>query len=103
MKIYGYELHGGINAGPETNAVSKLKQFIEILQRWHFGSQHLSMMPGDEWLCSIEFGMNLAVLRKCTEQDMREQPVNVKTGGPFEPQEVEKWLQMALSSNPVGG
>jgi len=35
------------------------------------GYQSMSIIPGDEALCSIEFGMNVLALRKCTTEEQR--------------------------------
>jgi len=97
--VYGYKLHGGMNAGPKENTSNKIKQFIEILQRHHLGVPKLSIMPGDEWMCSVEFGMNLVVLRKCTEEDMAESPGRMPWDK-VDRKEVNQWLNDALLSNP---
>jgi len=98
--LYDYVFEGGINAGPKTNAVAKLKQFVEIMQRHHIGEPQLSIMPGDEWICSMEFGMNLVVLRKCTQQDLDEAPKRIEAFH-RDPEEVAQWLDNAKASNPT--
>jgi hypothetical protein len=65
--IYGYLLDKtGIYADANHSAVTKLTQFIHVLMRNHLGLDgEMSVMPNDNLICSIEFGMNLVLLRKC--------------------------------------
>jgi hypothetical protein len=72
---FGYKLEGtGFGTSPANNAVEKMKQFIDILARYQLHSPDLSIMDGDEAICSIEFGMNILVVKKCTKEAMRVRP-----------------------------
>jgi hypothetical protein len=72
---FGYKMEGtGFVTSPADNAVEKMKQFIDILARYQLHSPELSIMDGDEAICSIEFGMNILVVKKCTEEAMRNRP-----------------------------
>jgi hypothetical protein len=73
--IFGYKMQGtGFVTSPEYNAVEKMKQFIDILARFELQSPELSIMDGDDEICSIEFGMNILVVKKCARGTMRVWP-----------------------------
>ena len=46
----------------------------EVLVRFHIGARNLTVMPGDQDLCSMEWGMNIVKLRKCTRAEMARNP-----------------------------
>ncbi|CAE7675710.1 tylE [Symbiodinium pilosum] len=73
--VYGYGLPGrGILNGPDFNAVAKFKQFIDTLSRWSTNQLNLSIMEGDEQICSIEFGNNLVAFKKLGPSFMTASP-----------------------------
>ena len=39
--------------------VQKIEEIQQVLMRRHLGTRDLSVMPGDESLISVEWGMNL--------------------------------------------
>jgi hypothetical protein len=97
--IYGYPLHGGFNAGPDKSAVVKFMQLIHVLVRYQIGAEDdLSIMPGDDTICSIEWGMNLVVFRKCTAKESVNNPA--KNGKIYDQAEMKKWMEEARRTNP---
>lgn len=46
----------------------------DVLVRFHIGARNLTVMPGDQDLCSMEWGMNIVKLRKCTRAEMARNP-----------------------------
>jgi hypothetical protein len=98
--IYGYNLpNTGIGADAHHSAVAKLMQLQHVLVRHQIGAPELSVMPGDDTICSMEWGMNLVLLRKC----------GLPADGPgpeyasprmSNPREIAQWLQQARASNP---
>jgi len=102
-ELYGYYMNGtGIGSGPDRSAVSKLKQLVDVLARYQIGAPTLSVMPGDETICSIEFGMNLVLLRKCTLEEGATQPQNKKYEKRVNVSEVLEWGVEARKTNPTG-
>jgi hypothetical protein len=96
--IYGYQLnHTGIGVGPEYSVVSKLEQIQQVLVRHQIGSRELSVMPGDHDICSVEWGMNLVVLRKC-EDDGKPKPPYLKPV--YDADLMRKWIKKAQRTNP---
>lgn len=98
-RIYGYKLRGtGISAGPKTSAVAKFQQFVHILNRHQLGARDMSVMDGDETICSIEWGMNLVAFHKCTEAEQAAMPPWLDVA--YNEQEMAEWLKDAKASNP---
>lgn len=101
--IYGYPLRGtGIGTSPKDNVVEKIKQLIDTLVKNQIGAtkEDLSIMPGDENICSIEFGKNLVVLRKCSEAELANSPPLLSKV--YDANLMADWVQRAISSNPEG-
>jgi len=96
--IYGYSLPNvGIGAGPGFSAVSKLEQFLNVLVRHQIGAKELSIMPGDEDMCSIEWGMNIVLIRKCGSDD----GLGPKYQKPrYDEDRMKTWLTEAKKTNP---
>ena len=40
-------------------------RITQVLARFQIGAKNLTVMPGDESLCAVEWGMNIVRLRKC--------------------------------------
>ena len=99
--IYGYKLRGtGVGADARHSAVTKMEQISQVLVRHHIGvASGMSVMPGDDSLCSIEWGMNLVVLRRCTDEEMAQNPP-VAAEPSFKEEDLKEWLQEARASNP---
>jgi len=96
-EIYGYHLnHTGIGAGAECSVVTKLEQIQQVLARHQIGAEELSVMPGDRDICSVEWGMNLVVLRKC-ESDVLKPPYQKKL---YDARRMEDWIAEAKRTNP---
>eukprot|EP00568_Trieres_chinensis_P008014 CAMPEP_0183308610 /NCGR_PEP_ID=MMETSP0160_2-20130417/22356_1 /TAXON_ID=2839 ORGANISM="Odontella Sinensis, Strain Grunow 1884" /NCGR_SAMPLE_ID=MMETSP0160_2 /ASSEMBLY_ACC=CAM_ASM_000250 /LENGTH=292 /DNA_ID=CAMNT_0025472471 /DNA_START=159 /DNA_END=1037 /DNA_ORIENTATION=+ len=104
-KVYNYELNGGgIGQPPPENAVEKFKQMIDVLMRKQLGYEGLSILPGDDQICSIEFGMNLMAFHKCT-QEQRKRPPELGVygpGGAVDEGHMKEYLNQARVTNPVG-
>eukprot|EP00435_Cladocopium_sp_Y103_P072568 s4_g40.t1 len=54
--------------------VQKVEEIQQVLMRHQLGARDLSVMPGDHRLISVEWGMNLVKLRKCTELECASPP-----------------------------
>jgi hypothetical protein len=101
--MYGYQMvQTGINADANHSAVAKLMQFIHILTRHQLDMDGvMSVMPNDDLLCSIEFGMNLVLLRKCGLPTDGPGPSNIKYFYKnINKQEMRAWISQAKASNP---
>jgi hypothetical protein len=98
--IYGYQLvETGINADANHSAVTKLMQFIHVLTRHQLNFDgEMSVMPNDDLICSIEFGMNLVLLRKCGLPTDGPGPSNLNA--PVDKEEMRAWIAQAKASNP---
>lgn len=95
--LYGYKLKStGIGAAPNASAVSKLEQIQQVLVRHQIGARNLTVMPGDDNICSIEWGMNLVVLRKC-EPTIQLPPFQ---GLRYDTSRMQSWIRNAKSTNP---
>ena len=44
-------------------------RITQVLVRHQIGAKNLTVMPGDESLCAVEWGMNIVRLRKCTREE----------------------------------
>ena len=99
-KIYGYPLKNhGVNASADKSAIAKVQQLIHVLNRHQIGRNNLSVMPGDDMLCSIEFAMNTLVLRKCTMDEAGLIPQG-SFGNNINTDELDVWEEQAKASNP---
>jgi Methyltransferase domain len=101
--IYGYPLLGtGVGTSPKDNFVEKTKQLIDTLVRHQIGAtkETMSIMPGDETICSIEFGKNIVVLKKCTEAQLINAPPY--QGVSYDADHMAEWVRNAKSTNPRG-
>ena len=97
--IYGYILQNtGIGAKPEFSAVTKLEQIQQVLVRHQIGAKDLSVMPGDNDICSVEWGMNLVVLRKCEDDSSPKPPMQDIM---YDEQLMAEWIQEARRTNPT--
>ena len=98
-EIYGYSLQNtGIGAKPEFSAVTKLEQIQQVLVRHEIGAAELSVMPGDNDICSVEWGMNLVVLRKCKDDNSPKPPMQAVS---YDEQGMAEWIQEAKRTNPI--
>lgn len=98
-KLYGYVMqHTGINATAQYSVVRKIEQITQVLMRYHLGAENLSVMPGDDRLCSVEWGMNLVKLRKCTEAEYETHPRYKRKKASLNV--INEWLIKAKSTNP---
>lgn len=100
QSIYGYKLQGvGIGAEPQHSVVAKLHEIEQVLFRHPIGARTLSVMPGDRNICSIEWGMNIVAIRKCSEEEERIRPKYQKVH--FDEDRMNKWIEKAKSTNPI--
>jgi hypothetical protein len=101
--MYGYTLRGtGFGASPKASVVEKIKQLIDTLVKNQIGAtkEELSIMPGDETICSIEFGKNVLVVKKCSDVELANAPPF--NGASFDQTQMDAWVQNAKSTNPLG-
>jgi len=98
--IYGYKLNGsGIGKPPPGNALEKVKQIIDVLMKRRLGIPELSIMPGDEFICNIDFGMNIVAIRKCKPSEL-ETIKTIKTNeGHVDMVRMKNYIQNARKTN----
>ncbi|KAL7527889.1 hypothetical protein ACHAWF_002341 [Thalassiosira exigua] len=104
-EIYGYKLDGGIGTKttPAISAVEKFKQLVDVLMWYQLKAvDALHVLPGDEHVCSIEWGMNLVAFRRCTEDEARDHPVDGPFGEVVDKKAMEEYVREAKGSNPKG-
>lgn len=66
---YGYVWPGvGIGTSPHYSAIEKFKQLIDVLNRYELCHEELSVLPGDEDICSMTFSQNLIKFERCSEK-----------------------------------
>lgn len=100
-KTYNYKMVGtGIGTSPDASAVEKLKQLIDVLVRNQIGAKNLTVMPGDDQVCSINWGRNLVAINKCTKEQQTRQAVFQRKR--FDDARMDAWLEKARASNPKG-
>ena len=102
-QIYGYPLNEtGFDGSPFGSVAAKLKQLIDVLikEKTDLPKGFLSIMPGDESLCKIEFGRNVFALHKCSAQQKATPPKWNYAGQTFNLTRTTKWLEEAKASNP---
>ena len=77
--IYMYRTtNTGIHTTAAWSVVKKIEQITQVLMRHQIGASNLTVMPGDASLCSVEWGMNLVKLRKCTTAERLRNPPMAK-------------------------
>jgi hypothetical protein len=101
-KVFDYEMKNqGIGAGPEYSTVSKIQQIQQVLiSRRSTGAAELSVMPGDEKICAIEWGMNCVAIKRCSEQEATAYPP-MRPFPRYDPDRMQKWIEEARRTNPV--
>ena len=52
-------------------------RITQVLVRNQIGAKNLSVMPGDESLCAVEWGMNIVRLRKCNRGEVLPVMINI--------------------------
>jgi len=100
-KIYGYPVSGGIGktVSAKDSAVEKFKQLIDVLPRYQLNVEDFTILPGDELICSIEFGMNIMAFHKCTEQHLFDRPETAPFGSVLNITMYEEHIKEARSTN----
>jgi hypothetical protein len=100
-RTYNYKMiETGIGASPNASAVEKIKQLIDVLGRNQIGAKNLTVMPGDDQICSINWGRNLVAINKCTKEEQTRQAVFQHKR--FDDTRMDAWLEKARASNPKG-
>jgi hypothetical protein len=98
-KIYGYDLFNtGFDAGPQFSFVTKLQQIQHVLVRHQIGAKDLSIFDGDHDICSVEWGMNLVMIRKCDDNTQPKPPYQALQQ--FDVAATSNWLKESKRSNP---
>lgn len=73
--LYGYPISaGGIGTSAAVSAIEKLKQFIDVMMRFHMAHSSLQIMQEDDKFFSITFGQGLAIIRKASTAEMQHLP-----------------------------
>ena len=98
------------------SAVTKVQQLQHLLARYQIGAKLLQnevLMPGDNDICSIEWGMNIVAIKKCPEAGAS--PASGAGGGRgtsafykkppmqkpmFNEQAMKEWIQNVQRTNP---
>jgi hypothetical protein len=106
-KVFDYEMKNqGIGAGPEYSTVSKIQQIQQVLiSRRSTGAAELSVMPGDEEICAIEWGMNCVAIKRCSEKEATAYPPmrlgDIRRKVLYDPDRMKNWIEEARRTNPV--
>jgi hypothetical protein len=101
-KVFDYEMRNqGIDAGPEYSTVSKIQQVQQVLiARRSTAAAELSVMPGDQEICAIEWGMNCVAIKKCSEKEAMVYPP-IRQDPRYDFDRMKKWIEEARKTNPV--
>lgn len=64
--VYGYNFEAGISAAPPLNALSRFRQYVDVINRGYMGpSGHtFSLFEGDDTIMEIGFARNVMFVRK---------------------------------------
>ena len=97
--VYGYPIpNAGLGASPQSSFVEKMKQLVDVLNRFHMAHPQLHVFPGDEAMFSITFGQGVIIIRKSTEAQMQHIPrveeALVDHGS------IDRWASKAAETNP---
>jgi PAS domain-containing protein len=98
--IYGYSLShaAGIGATAKYSTVEKLKQLVDVLNRFHMAVPELSVIRGDENIFSITFGQNLAIIHK--NNDVQASHLPSVSSAPVVRDTIVQWMKESQSTNP---
>ena len=96
--VYDYPIpNAGIGASPQYSFVEKMKQLVDVLNRFHMAHPQLHVFPGDEAMFSITFGQGVIIIRKSTEAQIQHIP-QVKEA-PVDHGSIDQWASKAAESN----
>ena len=96
--LYGYTIDkGGIGAPPQHSAIEKIKQFVDVLNRFHMAHPNLHIFPDDDKFFSVTFGQGIVIIRKSTDAEMQHLP-NVPVA-PVLHDLIDRWAQEVVKSN----
>jgi hypothetical protein len=64
--VYGYNYEAGISAAPPLNALSRFRQYVDVINREYMGpsGQKFSLFEGDDSIMEIGFARNVMFVRK---------------------------------------
>lgn len=96
--LYGNVISAGVGASPKVNAIEKLKQYIDVLMRFHMAYPSLSISDGDDTLFSLTFGQGLVIIRKSSDENAFHIP-NIQKA-PVDHSLLKNWMLQAKESNP---
>lgn len=102
-EVYKYVLeHTGFGAEPEHSFVAKLLQIQQVMVRNQVNYEGMSVMEGDNDICSVEWGMNVVIVRKC--EDDGKPKAKVRNNGAKwywdDRNHTNYWLEEARRTNP---
>ena len=96
--LYGYTMDkGGIGASPQNSAIEKLKQFVDVLNRFHMAHPGLHIFPDDDKFFSVTFGQGIVIIRKSTDAQLQHPP-NVPVA-PVLHDLIDQWAAEAAKTN----
>ena len=96
--LYGYTIDkGGIGAPPQYSAIEKIKQFVDVLNRFHMAHPGLHIFPDDDKFFSVTFGQGIVIIRKSTDAELQHPP-NVPVA-PVLHDVIDQWAREAAKSN----
>jgi len=96
--LYGNSISAGIGESPKVNAIEKLKQYVDVLMRFHMAYPDLSISHGDNTIFSITFGQGVAIIRKSSGDQSNHLP-NIQEA-PVDHATLKKWMLQVKDSNP---
>jgi hypothetical protein len=96
--LYGYSISAGIATSPKASAVEKLKQFIDVMMRFHMSRPGLHIFPDDDKIFSVTFGQGIAIIRKSTDAETLHTP-NVPDA-PVLGEGLDEWAARARETTP---
>ena len=95
--LHGYSIKAGIGCPPTASTVEKLKQFIDVMMRFHMAHPGLHIFPDDDKFFSVTFGQGIAFIRKGTDEEIQHSPV--VSEAPVIHSGVDEWAIKAMEVN----
>ena len=71
------------------------------MQRYELNAvKDLHILPGDEQICSIEWGMNVVAFHKCTDKQLRDHPIEAPFGTVIDTKMMNRVVEEYKVTNP---